>query len=1544
MEENKSNSNFHLMLFSESEKLSELWLPDVVEGYFYFSDNYSRGFLSITAKNKEWVVSCNKPAYFTNVPLGQNFEVNLYDNQILEIDYKDYNYLLYVEKITATDRTFKNYSVSDDAEILIGSGFYNDICYNSSFVSENHAVIKLNKGQFFVTDQNSKNGVYVNGYRCTDKTLQIGDVVSIIGLKIIIGPRVLSINNPKGNVAVKQERLQKLLFSYSATARYYGEFSDDLYESFFNRLPRKRLPLKESSIIVEGPPMSMDSNKMPLVLRMGSSLVMGGTAALAGNFTTLLSSVLLPFVSSKYTDKQRKDYENLRQTKYTEYLEQKKAEFDEACKNERTILNSKYPKGNELLEIVNKRIHLWERRPYDSDFLHLRLGTGRKTLSSEINYPARHFELESDELEEKMYDLVEDVHWVDDIPIILSLVDTRVCGLLGNRTQLIDFIRKLVLQTAIFHSYDEVKMVFLLNKYELECLEEVKYLPHFWDNDQTFRFVATNEVEAYKVGEYIKNQLSNDKDNEKDISKIMKKRSFFVIFALDKKLVESHEVFGEIIESDDKSAVSIIAAYDDLPKETQKIITLKTAEDNICTTLAADGGEDESFSADCYNENNMIKALKNISNIRLKTDEKAKEMPKSVTFLEMFNVGRVEQLNSLKRWKDNNPIISLSAPVGVGTDGEVFTLDLHEKRQGPHGLVAGMTGSGKSEFIITYILSMAVNYHPDEVAFVLIDYKGGGLAGAFDNPTTGVRLPHLVGTITNLDGASIQRSLLSIESELLRRQKKFNEVKSIVNEGTMDIYTYQKLYRAGKVSEPMPHLFIISDEFAELKQQQPEFMEKLISAARIGRSLGVHLILATQKPSGVVNEQIRSNTKFRVCLRVQDRSDSMDMLKRADAAELTDTGRFYLQVGYNEYFAMGQSAWCGADYEPQDVVATKQDNSVEFVDTTGQVIAVAKPKVEKSSSGLKQIVAVVNYLSDLAKEHGVSTKRLWCDELPKKIDLNSINNDTSLDKFKISLGIVDDPEQLKQFPLIVDFKKCHNLLIVGGVGSGKTNLIENILFLLSRKLTSNDLNYYILDYSSRILKVFRKCPQCGAVLQEEDENCLDNFFDLVNTIIRERKELFSSLEVDSYEAAKRIVDIPIVLIFIDNIAGLSTSRTGESYYYKLPTMLKDCANYGVKFVITCNHINDVSSRIRQEINDRLALHLKDKYSYSDILSCKVDYMPSEITGRGLCKIYNKPLEFQSAMLWPDVSGASHNEILKEEISRVICASEKFGCARQLSVYSEKITYDDFLLQFKNERIALGYSRLTEKPIALPLKQYTLLSIVFGKKFGKEIIVNNLLKAAQKENMDICVLKSRSNSVFDEVIDINSFSEAESLTFSNENVETLIKALYNTMVPRRKDLDEFFSKNEIDENADEFNLSGYKYLRERTKPIFLLLENVVDLHVFPNFYDMLKDLFAVASRRNVYIVGCFDWDSATLNFRDSVINLFSKKDIILFGGNYNKQSLCEIPSTFKNVKNVPYNVGVMKYRGNFHPIFMPCGGVAENIVDTDLFDIFNGENL
>ena len=212
--------------------------------------------------------------------------------------------------------------------------------------------------------------------------------------------------------------------------------------------------------------------------------------------------------------------------------------------------------------------------------------------------------------------------------------------------------------------------------------------------------------------------------------------------------------------------ISVVTLFDNiesLPKECSIVLELSGLKGKIFDKDNVSGDIIE-FDPDIVPVGDLSEISKKLLNIELDERDTAGRLPTMLTFLEMYGIGKIEHLNIMSKWRENDPTLSLEAPIGIDAAGRLFKLDLHEKYQGPHGLVAGMTGSGKSEFIITYILSMSVNYHPHEVSFILIDYKGGGLAGAFIDPDKGIRLPHLAGTITNLDGASINRSLISIQS------------------------------------------------------------------------------------------------------------------------------------------------------------------------------------------------------------------------------------------------------------------------------------------------------------------------------------------------------------------------------------------------------------------------------------------------------------------------------------------------------------------------------------------------------------------------------------------------------------------------------------------------------------------------------------------------------------------------------------------------------------------------------------------------------------
>ena len=1538
-DEQKQNSGtMTVALISDDGTTQTMWLPADMAGRYRFQGNLNLDLpLYIESDGIQWIAFAEKGGLFSAGNVVGNEILPLSDQLVAQFSFQNREYAIYAENTHPGDNTFLPYYLKGHLDYTIGRSSDSQISYPNKTVSRRHAILHWDRDAWNIFDCNSTNGTYVNGRRVQQARIISGDVIYIMGLYILVGPGFVSMNNANGRVHINTPHIRRI---FDENDVFYPKSPAVPREACppFDRPPRKKIAIDPEPIEIEPPPMPLTANKIPLLLRMGSPMVMGGRALMTGNIVMTLTSLVFPALTQGLTENDRKEYEAKRLLVYRNYLSEKEQEISREKTKEENLLNECYPDLSCVLGFAIAKDRLWERRNVDDDFLNLRVGTGQIPLIAARQFQRRSFELEPDTLQNEMYALAEQAVFLENVPIMLSLKEDYITGVLGFCRSLAGVLRNLVMQLVLTHSYDEVKLVLLADEAYQADFDFVRYLPHNWDNERSIRFFASTHSDALRISEYLSKEieLMLNKDQKK---RLKQDRTAYVVLALSKELFDCVESLKGILHEGEYVGVSIIAAFEGIPKECSRIIDLRTKPTLVA--LASAGQDDQQFVPDCCDDSAVQNAMREIMGLKLMLGSQTYSLPNMVTFLEMFGVGRVEHLNPLKRWAENNPIKSLSVPIGIGTDGRLFSLDLHETRQGPHGLVAGMTGSGKSEFLITYILSMAVNFSPDEVAFILIDYKGGGLADAFENKDCDIHLPHLVGTITNLDGDSIDRSLMSIKSELTRRQAIFKNIKQRMGEGTLDIYDYQKLYRSKKVDEPLPHLFIISDEFAELKQQQPKFMDELISAARIGRSLGVHLILATQKPGGVVNDQIWSNTKFRACLRVQDRGDSMEMLKRPEAAELKHTGRFYLQVGYNEYFALGQSAWCGADYIPQDQVIEERDNSVQFLDNVGQLILSVKPIVEKKGPQSRQIVAVVNYLSGLAKRERIQARSLWTEPLPSQIELSTLIKNMSIPRDGIIaiIGIVDDPELQRQFPLLLNLLDFRNMLLVGFAGSGKSTFIRTMLYSLVSWYSPADLNYYIVDLSNSALSSYSHLPHCGAYLSEKKISSLGRLMDIIHEIIASRKALFAKAEVSSFEAYCKIQKIPLILFIIDGYTKMKNVEGGEQFFLKFPDYLREGSSYGVRFFVTCNHLPEVGFQSKQEFDGRISLQAKDHYEYTDILDVRCKISPPEISGRGMCVQEGRALAFQTATLDSGRDEQEQASLLRERLKRIAERDKDISPAECLPMINDEQTYEEFCVPFQTGRIPLGYNARNMKPVAIPFQQLHSMSFYFGNPKGIKPVFQNLLTAAQKNNMNTIVMRRDAESALDEASCFH-IRFLESTAQGAVDLAQIILSEFKAQIVHR---DKYCTQNGISlENKSRAAKKASKYIRTQSVPLLVIIESFAD---FCKIKEVTEDgelqgqfmfFFSGMHGYNIYFAAGFYPGEEAIASHPLLPYYNQDEFIFLSGGRYDKTVIRNIPFQIKQVEGVDpvYNHFLMKYQDSFHPLIMPCGKPKEEITDPD----------
>ena len=1421
-----------LVSLIKKDRIYSVSLPLAINGTYWVSDTDKNGnermLVSIEEKKGEWVLKSNND--------NKIIEEDKIINEVVLQNYSFHYIQIEKEEIALLyccpvyDPNNIQIEVKNSSEILIGKSQLCKIIFNLPTVSDEHAKLVYNNGTWQITDLESKFGTYINNERLIGtRTLKHGDIIFITGLKIIVLGNLIITNNPFDRAKYSSD-----VFSLYKKPTVAIEPTDEeknaeleVYEEndYFFRSPRFRTIIEKEEMVIDPPPGKERQEEVPFIYTIGPMMTMGMSSMLslyntidalnAGERTLqqslpslvmaggmLASMFLWPLLTKRYQKKQKIKREKERQEKYGAYIEEKRNEIDLIMKKQKQILIENFITLEECEKIIlTKNRQLWERKIDHSDFLSLRLGIGNCPLELDIKYPEEHFSMDEDNLKDILNTLVDKSKDLNDVPISISLTEKYILGAVGKWNETTEFMKQLILQIITFHSYEDIKFVFFTDEKNQEEWSYAKMLPHTWSNDKKLRFFATNYEEMCEISLYLERtletRLEQDKEDYKSFS------PYYIIITDNYKVAKNVQIIVKALKLKKNVGINVIVLNENLstlPNECTTFLSINGRSGAVFESELTSDKQKE-FAIDNYTQGNFISCCKKVANIPIKFAQDSYALPNVIDFLEMYGVGKVEQLNSIFRWKMSNPTSTLQAPIGIDSNGMLFRLDIHEKAHGPHGLIAGMTGSGKSEFIITYILSLAVNYHPNDVSFILIDYKGGGLAGAFKNEETGVKLPHLAGTITNLDTLEMNRSLVSIQSELRRRQAIFNEARQALNEGTIDIYKYQKFYHEGLVKEPVSHLLIISDEFAELKVQQPEFMDQLISAARIGRSLGVHLILATQKPSGVVNDQIWSNARFRICLKVQDKSDSNDMLKVPDAAFITQTGRFYLQVGYNEYFGLGQSAWCGASYFPTEKVKKKIDTAMNFVNNIGAVVKESDEiRTDKVAAQGEQLTNIVKYLSDIAAKENIKIKQLWLDKIAAVIFIDKLtikyNYTTSPFIINPIIGEFDDPFNQRQGLLTLPISQDGNSIIYGSAGSGKEQMLNAIIYSTITCHKPEEVNFYILEFGAESLRIFSKAPHVGDILYVNDSEKISNLFKMLRTEIDRRKKLFADYSGDYQTYVKFSGStVPNYIVIINNYEAFT--EVYPNYEEIILQLTREGIKYGIFFIFTTSASNMIRYRLAQNFKQKLVLQLNDENDYSSILGNVKGTKPSEILGRGLIDL-GAIYEFQTASI---CEADKVNETVRQTCEAL--RNQTTYRAKNVPILPAKVTFDFVKDEFKG---------LNSLPVGVEKKSLKVSTVDILR--GYITLLTSL---------DIMVLKPLLNQIAKE---INMISGIKFIVMDAEEIveENLSNCNYNST-----SMDSAFLElyNQIQATQEIYQKSNYDKRSIENLPITMCIIGGID---------------------------------------------------------------------------------------------------------------------
>lgn len=972
-------------------------------------------------------------------------------------------------------------------------------------------------------------------------------------------------------------------FSFKRTAPVIHGGRDKAGQILFNRTPYfPATPTKLEVGKIPTPPVKPEPQPVNW-LYMVLPIVIGGVLyAVTRNVLTLAFVALSPLMllaNSFYSKKSNTKRYGRQKERWFAQAVKIATDLTNALAEEKKLLLETYPSTQQLLQWVTSRsTSLWCRDREDETFLTLRIGAGNVAPLASIDVA------ETNPLEEYEPELIEIAEQarqtgavLQGAPVTAAYAAGGVLGLWGDADGTARAANALILQAATLHSPEELVIVAAIGSDETN-LSWITWLPH--TRSTTSPIDGNHVVADPNQGRALCDTL-NTIASSRAVSRTDATKGPHILAVITEKARVDWSALSRMLAQTEDNRVTVLwvgSSEASTPKHCSTVLGFASGS----VTCLRRGQPRTIVIPELLDANIAEEAARQLSPLRdAASSNAAASMPRTVHLSTLLGEAFFDPAAVNRNWV-SAPKVTLRAPIGIDADGP-WLLDMIE--DGPHALIAGTSGSGKSELLQTIVASMAAQYPPSRLNFLFVDYKGGAAFGDAN------MLPHAVGMVTDLDESLSLRALTSLRAELKRRE-------AVLHGKARDIAEYEKL----DPSNCPPRLVIVVDEFATLVKEIPDFVAGMVDVAQRGRSLGIHMILATQRPSGAVSENILANTNLRICLRVLDAAESASVIGTADAAYIPPPlrGRSYIRTGPRELHAV-QTGWANA---PLNTGANPSKVKLGPLNGTR-----AARRINKTVDGPAEFKVAVKSIA----KAGVglpSPRRPWLEPLSEVISLSDVANFAERDETNknphdparhTAWGLVDDPSRQAQYPALIDFEEDGGLLVLGSAGSGKTTLLRTVAASIATTTTPAQATLYGLDYGNRSLEAIEALPHCGGVFHGEDTERVTAFMLHLDREIKRRRRLMSEHHAASFaDLLDGGKSEPRIVVLVDNFSGFTSAFErvdAGDWIALLLRMISEGRQAGVNFVITADRRASLPSSLMASVAGRLVLRMAEPDEY-----------------------------------------------------------------------------------------------------------------------------------------------------------------------------------------------------------------------------------------------------------------------------------------------------------------------------------------------------------